>query len=351
MTFPIRPLLVALALGWAAMPAGAQVLLKGEAASPGGAAHLSITHLADVASQQGIATIQVLEGQTLTNSVQNLAEGRTDITPTPLSLPFFLSRGIGPYSAVGPEEGARLAGNLRALYPFNAGGVHLLTHESSGIRTWDDLRGKTVFVGPPRGAALVTARQTIELVTGLKDEQDYRGLQLNWGQLPAALVDGSADAFVFSAPFPSDQVITASSAGRVNIISIPQEVFDSAAFQTYVTAPGNAPVTVAQADMGYGPDLGVTLISDDGVFRGVGVPFADIVRADMDFELARALTAAHIGSLDLLRSKAPFAAKSGYGELAPEVSGFCGAVPLKYHPGAIAAWEEAGFDVPDCAKP
>ena len=28
----------------------------------------------------------------------------------------------------------------------------------------------------------------------------------------------------------------------------------------------------------------------------------------------------------------------------------CGPNPLKYHPGAVAAWEEAGYTIPDCAK-
>jgi hypothetical protein len=29
----------------------------------------------------------------------------------------------------------------------------------------------------------------------------------------------------------------------------------------------------------------------------------------------------------------------------------CGPSPVKYHPGAVRAWEEAGYTVPDCAKP
>jgi hypothetical protein len=40
------------------------------------------------------------------------------------------------------------------------------------------------------------------------------------------------------------------------------------------------------------------------------------------------------------------------GEIADlSVTGMCGPMPLKYHPGAVRAWEEAGYTVPDCAKP
>jgi hypothetical protein len=28
----------------------------------------------------------------------------------------------------------------------------------------------------------------------------------------------------------------------------------------------------------------------------------------------------------------------------------CGLNPMKYHPGAVRAWEDAGFDIPDCAE-
>ena len=51
--------------------------LTGETASPGGSIHLSMKHLAEVAAEKGIANIQVADGQTLTNSVQNVAEGKT----------------------------------------------------------------------------------------------------------------------------------------------------------------------------------------------------------------------------------------------------------------------------------
>ena len=31
-------------------------------------------------------------------------------------------------------------------------------------------------------------------------------------------------------------------------------------------------------------------------------------------------------------------------------SGMCGANPIKYHKGAVRAWEEAGYKIADCAK-
>jgi hypothetical protein len=328
----------------------AQANLTAETASPGNSPHVSILHLAEIASENGIANLQVQEGQTLSNSVVNVAEGKTDISAAPLILPFLLSVGRGPFAAQG-EAGAEMAANLRALYPYNAGGFGLFALESEGIDSWEDLAGKNVWNGPPRGAALLNARQAIQGAAGLKDGEDYTGNQSNWGQLPTLLVDGSMDAFVAPLTAPSDRVTTMQAAGDVVIVSTPKEVFESEAYQKLFNAPGNVPIEVKWEDMGYGEDSGVRLVSEDGVFRALGTAFADIVHKDMPFDTAKALTAAYIDSLDRLKAKTAYAKNIGAGVLDPQKSGFCGANPLKYHPGAVAAWEEAGYDVPDCAEP
>lgn len=329
--------------------ASAQVNLSAEASSPGNSPHLSIIHMAEIAGEAGIANLQVQEGQTLTNSVLNVAEGKTDIAPAPLILTFLLEKGRGPYSKQG-DAGAALAANLRALYPYNAGAYGLFALDSTNIRSWDDLKGRTIFNGPPRGAALVNARQTIQLNTGMKDGDGYTGKQVNWGQLATILVDGSVDAFVMPLTFPSPRVTVASSAGRINIISTPKETFEGEAFQRLLKAPGNVPIVVKEADMGYGPEHGVTLISEDATFRGMGTAFADIVHKDMDEALVKSLVEAYIKSMDRLTARAPYVANIGLAVLDPDLSGFCGPLQLKYHPGAIAAWEEAGYSVPDCAR-
>lgn len=341
------------ALGLAAMlvagSVSAQSNLTAETSSPGNSPHVSILHLAQIASAAGIADLQVKEGQTLTNSVLNVAEGRTDIAAMPLVLGFLMSKGRGPYSKLG-ENGAGLAANLRALYPYNAGAYGLVALESEGIGSWADLKGKNVWNGPPRGAALVNARQAIFLAAGLKDGEDYTGHQSNWGQLPTLLVDGSMDAFVFPLTFPSARAVTMQAAGSVAMISTPKEVFESEGYQKIFKAPGNVPIVIKWEDMGYEEGKGIRLISEDGTFRGMGTAFADVVHKDMDFETVRALTAEYIRTIDGLKAKTAYMPNVGVGNLDPEGSGFCGINPVTYHPGAVAAWEEDGVTVPDCAK-
>ena len=65
---------VFLASAMATATANAAENLTAHTASPGGVPHLTIMHLADVLGEAGIANLQVMEGQTLTNSIVTLAE-------------------------------------------------------------------------------------------------------------------------------------------------------------------------------------------------------------------------------------------------------------------------------------
>src|SRR5690606_352821 len=107
--------------------------------------------------------------------------------------------------------------------------------------------------------------------------------------------------------FPSDRVTTALAAGEVNIISIPKDIFEGEAMQKYLSAPGNSPIVIAEADMGYGDDSGVHLISEDGYFRSGGLPFATMVRADLPDDLVRQMVAEYIATLEELKARAPYA--------------------------------------------
>jgi len=95
----------------------------------------------------------------------------------------------------------------------------------------------------------------------------------------------------------------------------------------------------------------VSVVSEDGVFRAVSTTGSEIVHMNMDEELAYKLTKAVISSMDALKAKAPWGPNVGLGVVSVPESGLCGLNPVKYHPGAVRAWEEAGYTIPDCAKP
>ncbi len=324
----------------------AQVNLTAETASPGGATHLSPAHLTEIAGTKGIANIQLTDGQTLTNSIQNVAEGKTDIAGTPYILPFLMSRGVGPYGSLGKEKGAELASNLRAINPFTLGIFFLYAYDAKGVDGWDDLKGRKIYNGPPRGGALTNARSMIQIVAGLKDGEDYEGLQVNWGQGASLVTSGEPDAIVLPELFPGSRLTSVTAAGKMTGWSMPKGAYESDAMQKYMKAPGSAPFTMKLADLEAKMGDDWTFVSEDDTFRAFATIGGNVVHKDMDEQLVYDLVTAYIATLDDLKAKAPYGDTVGFDD---PMQGMCGANPVKYHPGAARAWRDAGYEIDDCA--
>lgn len=338
-----------LGLSLAASGAFAQVNLTAMTSTPGVAVHLTIAHLAEVASARGIANIQITLGQTGANATLAVAEGRSDIGICPFSLPFLMARGVGPFADLGAERGAELAANLRVLYPYSFGAYTLYGYETAGVRGWDDLQGRRVLDGPPRGAATNEARSLIQAMTGLEAGSGFAAVESDWSQMATTITEGSVDVALLPEYIPSERPLQALSAGRMNFFSIPIAQFESEAVQRVLTAPGSAPFVLSAEQMA---SLGQNahVVSEDGAFRTRGSVGGNCVHAAMDEELAYQLTRAHIETLDQIYEKALYARNVGLEDLDPLTSGMCGLNPVRYHPGAVRAWLEAGFDVPECAR-
>lgn len=327
----------------------AQSNLSAETAAPNTVPGTSVLSLGEVASKAGIANIQVKTNQTLTNSVQNVAEGSTDVATTPYLLPFLLSRGAGPYGALGAEKGAELASQLATLYTYRYSVYGLSAYDSKQFPGWKAIEGATLYNGPPRGAALTKARGMVKLATGFDEGEGYSGVQVNWGQAVKTITDGSADAHVLPMSFPDGRLGQASASGAITVFSYPKDIFESEAGQKFGKAPGNIALTMPIEDNMFGASISVS--SEDDSFRGYADVGGEIVNVNMDEELAYQLTKAFLDNIDVYKNKAPNMPSSWFGETDPTLTGLCGPNPLKYHPGAVRAWEEAGHSLPDCAKP
>ena len=340
---------IATVTGFMTLSAQAQVNLTAETGPPGSAPHTAIISLGELASKLKIANFQVAEDQTLTNSVQNVAEGKTDVAAAPLILPFLLSRGAGPYAKIGKKKGAELTKNISVLYTYRYGGYGLYAFNSASVKGWGDLKGKKIINGPPRGAALANARAMVKLVTGLSDGKDYKGVQSNWGQMVKTITDGSGDAMVLPITFPDARVTRALASGEITMWSVPMKAWNTPGMQRYLKSPGTVPFVIDMKKVK--PVKGFTIVTEDGTWRSPATAGAEVVPTKMDFKVAKALTQAMLKNIPHYIAKNSIMAVSGLGEIDPAITGMCGAVPIKYHPGAVAAWEEAGFKVPACAKP
>lgn len=329
--------------------AQAEVNLSAETAAPTGVPGTSVLALAEVASKEGIASIQVKTGQTLTNALLNVAEGTIDIAAVPSLLPFLLSKGAGPYANLGKEKGAELAGQVAMLYTYRLAIYGLSAYDSTNFDGWNAIGGATIYNGPPRGAALTKARGLIKLATGLDDGEGYTGIQVNWGQGVKTMTDGSADANVLPMSFPDGPLGQSAASGAMTVFSFPKSVYESESGRKYGKAPGVVSMEIPIEEGMFGANISVS--SEDDFFRGYGDVGGDAVNVNMDEEIAYTLTKAFIDNKDLYIAKAPFMSNTWLGETSVERSGMCGPNPVKYHAGAVRAWEEAGVTIPDCAKP
>ncbi len=350
----LRTAILGAALVAVPLAAAAQATLTAETASPGSSPHYVDTTLAAVLESSGTATLQITEGATLTNSVQAVAEGRLDIAPAPLILPFLLSRGIGPYSGVGPDKGAELAANIRVVF-FHAGSHQIFVHyNGSGPEDIRDLKGLRIWNGPPRGAALTSGRAMIQLLSGLKDGEGYEGIQTPWPEAVSTVTGGGADAWTSPDGLPSGRQIAIAAAGGTTLYDVPSDLLASKLGQQIVAAPGHAPFSmpIEQYRAAYaGNDI--TIVTDDDTFDSFSTAFGEIVHADMDEQLVYDIATAFLAGQERFEKGAPMGPNLNltFADIDGVSQGACGAVKVKMHPGAIRAFEDAGHSVADCLKP
>jgi len=350
----IKNALLGATIALAPLAAAAQATLTAETTTPGSTPHYIDTTLAAVLDSAGVAQMQITEGATLTNSVQAVAEGRLDMAPAPLILPFLLSRGIGPYSGIGAEKGAELAANIRVLF-FNAGSGQVFGYYNNNpVEDIRNLEGKRIWNGPPRGAALTSGRAMVQLLGGLKDGEGYEGIQDPWPNTVAAITGGGADAWTIPEGLPSGRQIAIAAAGGTTLHDIPSDLLASELGQQILKAPGHAPysVPVEEYRAAYaGSDI--TIVTDDDTFDTYATAFGQIVPAGMDDELAYNIVKAMLEGEERFLTgspRGPYLVMS-FGDIDGVSQGVCGAVQVKMHAGAIRAYEEAGHTVADCLRP
>ena len=181
----------------------------------------------------------------------------------------------------------------------------LYAYDAKNIDGWDDLKGRKIYNGPPRGGALTNARSMIQIVAGLKDGEDYEGLQVNWGQGTTLVTSGEPDAIVLPELFPGSRLTSVTAAGKMTGWSMPKAAYESEEMQKYMQAPGSAPVTMDIATLREKMGDDWTFISEDDTFRAFATIGGNVVHKDMDEQLVYELVSSYVASLDALRQRHP----------------------------------------------
>ena len=322
----------AIALASTAWAAQAQIY-SGETAGVGDPVHTMFVAFANRAADADVK-IQVNAGQTLTRSMLSGARGEIAFFSSVPSLVGLMANGERMYEPV--ADAPEVAGNLRAILGFQAGAYHPVTLAGSGIESWDDIAGRTVFTGPPAGSAAATSEALIRIITGFEPGEDYEAVRLGWGEGYAALADGQIDMMVRPAEIGSANIERFGLSGEFRVFSIPEATLASDEMQGLFGRPGRG---MMQFDGGlYKGQLTEGTITALGFFQFIGT------HAGVDEEVVYRATKAFWEGLDEVHATALFLRN-----VTPQTAFTAVNVPL--HPGALRYYEEAGFDIPGELRP
>ena len=312
---------------------GIAEIFKGETAGAGGPVHTMFVTFANQAAKGGVE-IQVNAGQTLTKSMLKGAEGTIDFFSTVPSLVGLMANQKAMYANI--SDAPELSKNLRAILGFEAGVYHPVTLEGSGIENWEDIKGKTVFTGPPAGAASATSEAIIKSITGFVAGEDYDAIRLSWGEGYIALADGKIDLMVRPAEIGSANIERFGLSGSFRILSIPENVATNDTMQKLYKMPGRG---MNQFDGSlYKGQLTPGTITALGFNQIVGT------HVGVSDDTVYSATKAFWENLEDVQNTAYFLKSVSLNSAFTSVN-----IPL--HPGAIRYYEEVGVSVPKALHP
>jgi len=308
-------------------------IFKGETADTGDPVHTMFVAFSNRAGKAGVE-LQVNAGQTPTRSMLKGTEGDIDFFSTVLSLVNLMAGQSRMYENI--ENAPELAKKLRTVPGFKAGAYRPVTLAGSGIETWKDIEGKTVFTGPPAGSASATSEATTEIVAGYVAGEDYTAVRLSSGEGYAALADGKIDMTVRSAEIGSANIERFGLSGEFRVLSFPEDKGGSEDMQALFGRPDrrmlefDGRVYKAQLTEGEIAALGFTQfvgthagVSDDVVYNAIKAFWEKLDEVDATAFFLKEVT-----------TDSAFTWVN---------------VPLQ--PGALRYYEEAGFDISDELRP
>ncbi|MFC4559952.1 TAXI family TRAP transporter solute-binding subunit [Virgibacillus kekensis] len=147
---------------------------------------------------------------------------------------------INAVNSAGSFEGKEIknVGVIASLYPE---ALQVVTLESTGIESIEDLKGKKVAIGPPGGAT----REAAEMVLSAYgiEEGDYQAYEEGFGDAKSKLQNGTIDASFAVVGVPSSTTDElASATGEVKFLDIEgdalQKVVDQSQYEAYTVEPG-----------------------------------------------------------------------------------------------------------------
>ena len=203
----------------AALPSEAAAVTRISFASSGVGAtfHVMVGGLAPYASQH-LKDIEVTAEATR-GSVENvrlIKSKKSEMAFVAGTILYMSSNMMGPF-----QKNKETFPELRGVSSVYVGIHHWVTLEKSGIRTMQDLKGKTICVGPSGSAVAAASLRNLKM---LGIEKDVKVRKLGWAEAATALKDGNVDVFAAMSALPVPAVIDVASTHKIRILPVAPEL-------------------------------------------------------------------------------------------------------------------------------
>jgi hypothetical protein len=273
------PICLALALFANVATTAAEELRIGTA-SLGGAFYpvgQSISNLVNKYAGGDITMVPVVTG----GSVQNprlVDSGEVDIAITNNNLAVLATKGVGPY-----KSGVIDVKAVAALHPSV---LHMIVLDGSDIKTFEDIKGKRVAVGPAGGGTLGFLNFLLPLHGMTLD--DFTPSFLSYSDGFSQLSDGNVDAAFALSGYPASAVMQAGAGQKLRFVSFSDGKLDEALGKNAAFKAVEIPADV---------------YSTDAPGMVIGVNNMLIVPSDMDADKVHAITASVFDHLDEFKAE------------------------------------------------
>ena len=151
-------------------------------------------------------------------NVTALQNGDGEVAFVQTDIAYYAVEGTEMFEETGKVDSLQALG---ALYPET---VHLVTLADSGIKSFEDLKGKKVSVGAPGSGTYANAEQLLE-IHGLTMD-DIKAQNLDFGESADGLQSGQIDAAFITAGYPTSAVEALNATNPVHIVPVTAEKAD-----------------------------------------------------------------------------------------------------------------------------
>jgi uncharacterized protein len=237
---------------------------------------------------------------------------------------------IGPFKKI--KGGLAMTQTMSSLFSYPIGLYHAVTYADSGIKSYKDIKGKKVFLGPPAGVATRNVTMIVDAMTGFKPGKDFTQVKMGWGPAAQAFQDRKFDVWILPSAAPSPAISQLTLSNKVRLLPLESSNFNHPSWKKYFGQPARF---LSKLD----PTVyGKNMVNTEPVLS-TGAYVGLVVRSDMDTDLVYNMMKAFWDHID----EAHALSVQLKNTLTPKLAVL--ALSGDVHPGALKYWKEKGVKI------